>query len=66
MPNFCKYCGDPVSAGELFCDKCGKRIGLLAGGVPYLQNSRNLDMTQKICYDVACQRQFRAEQVKGK
>lgn len=26
MPNFCKYCGDPVSADELFCDKCGKRI----------------------------------------
>ena len=40
--------------------------GLLAGGVPYWQNSRNLDWTQKICYDVACQRQFRAEQVKGK
>lgn len=26
MPNFCKYCGDPVSDGELFCDNCGKRI----------------------------------------
>lgn len=26
MPNFCKYCGDPVTEGEVFCDNCGKRI----------------------------------------
>lgn len=26
MPKFCKYCGDPITEGELFCDNCGKRI----------------------------------------
>ena len=26
MAKFCKYCGDPITEGEAFCDNCGKPI----------------------------------------
>lgn len=26
MAKFCKYCGDPITEGEVFCDNCGKPI----------------------------------------
>ena len=29
MAKFCKYCGDPITEGEAFCDNCGKPIEAL-------------------------------------
>jgi TM2 domain-containing membrane protein YozV len=29
---FCENCGDPVSADEVFCEKCGNRIEQASGG----------------------------------
>ena len=55
-------CGFARKCADAGLAEAGGRRAVLA----YWQNSRNLDLTQKICYDFVRQEHTRTEQVKGK